>query len=75
MSKLSLAGEYIIYCTSHFRFECLGVTPLHVAAEEGSADVLDILCDVPSCDVNLKVMIANLFLVLIFYIVGVNVVI
>ena len=43
----------------HFRCKCVGQTPLHSAAGHGSVDVLNILLNLPGCDINLKVMSAH----------------
>ena len=51
------------YFTSHSCFESVGMTPLHSAAMNGSTDVLNILCNTHGCDINAKVMCANLVLV------------
>ena len=51
------------YCTSHSGFESVGWTPLHHAAAKGSTDVLNILYATPGCNINVKVMCANLILV------------
>ena len=68
--KSFLSCYYIIifhftkhYCTPHSHFEYVGLTPLHFAAAKGSTDVLHVLYNVPGCDINVKVIYANLVLV------------
>ena len=56
----SFNDEFIVLL---FLFLRIGFTPLHRAAEFGSTGVLNALLNVTGCDMNMKVMYANLVLV------------